>query len=123
MKFSKHKLVCAIGLAVSASTTSTALLAADTIIATSKRLINGNEYSFEKLMAADGNVYQRIFENGIEVKGEPRVVKTVVDPLLLKKLSAIPDTQTLKVNLSLVPAAITSASDVEQGGLSLATAK
>jgi len=116
MKFLKHKLVHAIGLAMSLNAIPTAVLAADATIATSKKLINGNEYSFEKLMAADGSVYQRILENGVEVKGEPRGVKTVVDPLLLKKLSAITDIQTLKVNLSLVPAVLPSASDVEQGG-------
>jgi Subtilase family len=116
MTILKHKLLASIGLVLAAIASSSALLAADTVIATSKKLINGNEYSFEKIMTADGSVYQRILENGVEVKSEPRVVKTVIDPWLLKQLSAITDIQTLKVNLSLTPAVVPTDSEVDQGG-------
>ncbi len=60
MTYSTRKLLSAIGLAIAAIAGSNALMAADTAVATSKKLINGREYSFEKLMTADGKVYQRI---------------------------------------------------------------
>lgn len=116
MTYSKRKFVSAIGLAIITGAGSGPLFAADTAVATSKKLINGKEYSFEKLMTPDGKVYQRILENGIEVKSDPRVAKTVIAPSLLKRLSAISDIQTLTVNLSLVPAVVATNNEVEQGG-------
>ena len=116
MTHSTRKLLSAIGLAIAAIAGSNALMAADTAVATSKKLINGREYSFEKLMTADGKVYQRILENGIQIKSDPLVAKTVIDPLLLKRLSGISDIQTLTVNLSLAPAVVLTTNEVEQGG-------
>ena len=114
MTFIKHSLLSAIGIAIVAC--SSAALAADAVIATSSKLINGSKYSFQKLMTAKGTVYQRIYQNGIEVSREPKVAKTVISPLLLKKLSKIGDNETLKVNLSLVTPVISTNGQVEQGG-------
>jgi len=114
MSFGTRSLVTTIGLAIAASPG--AVLAADQMIAESKKTIDGSEYSFQKLMSADGLIYQRIYQNGVEVRSEPKVAKTVVDPLLLKKLKGLGDAETLKVNLALVSAVVAISTEEEQGG-------
>jgi hypothetical protein len=98
MTFVKHSLVIAIGIAIIASSSS--VLAADTVIATCSKFINGSEYSFQILMTANGTAYQRIYQNGIEVSLESNAAKTVISPLQLKKLTSLGDNGKLKVNLS-----------------------
>jgi hypothetical protein len=114
MIFVKQSLVIAIGIAIIAS--SSAVLAADTVIATCSKLINGSEYSFQILITANGAAYQRIYQNGIEVSSESEVAKTVISPLQLAKSTALDDNETLRVNLSLVTADISTSSEAEQGG-------
>ena len=87
MTFVKHGFAIAIGTALIASSGSVS--AADAVIATCSKLINGSEYSFQILMTAEGAAYQRIYQNGIEVSLESRIAKTVISPLQLKKSTAL----------------------------------
>ncbi|HET8706042.1 MAG TPA: S8 family serine peptidase [Pseudomonadales bacterium] len=117
MRFIKSKLVTAVSLALIAGFTGSNVLAADTLIASSKKSLNGSSYSFEKYMTADGVTYQRIFQDGVEVRSEPKVTKTIVDPTLAAKLAGLADGDVLKVNLALVSVNVATKSETESGGV------
>lgn len=112
----KHPLIRAITAILAVTAGTPAAHAADSLVATSSKVVNGNTYLFQKYLSADGRLYARTFENGIEVKGEPRAEKTVVNPTLLERLAKLADIDKLKVNLSIVPVEIVAATPAEQGG-------
>jgi len=112
----KHQLIQAVATSLAVAAIVPAARAADSVVATSSKVVGGNTYLFQKYLSADGRLYARIFENGIEVKGEPRAEKVVVSPTLVERLAKLADIDKLKVNLSIVPIEPASATPAEQGG-------
>lgn len=112
----KNKLVQAISALLALTAGMNVAQAADSLVASSSKVINGNSYLFQKYLSPDGRVYERIFENKLEVKAEPQTAKTIVSPTLLERLAKLTDGEQLKVNLSIIPAATSLVTPVEQGG-------
>jgi hypothetical protein len=116
MDSQKHKLIQAIAAILAITAGASDAQAADSLVASSSKVVNGNTYLFQKYLNADGRLYARIFENGIEVKAEPQTAKTIVSPTLLERLAKLADIEQLKVNLSIIPAETSLAAPAEQGG-------
>lgn len=116
MHYAKTKIFTAIGFALATGLSATHASAADTLVATSNKVLLDSNYRFEKYMTADGKFYQRIFKDEIEVSREPAIKKTIIDPALVKKMGAMGASDILKVNLSLVRPFIATNSTQETGG-------
>lgn len=116
MDLQKHKLIQVIGTILAITAGASAAQAADSLVASSSKVVNGNTYLFQKYLNADGRLYARIFENGIEVKAEPQAVNIIVSPTLLERLAKLADSEQLKVNLSILPVETRLVTPDEQGG-------
>lgn len=114
--YGKTKIFTAIGLVFTTGFGAIHASAADTLVASSKKVLLESNYRFFKYMTADGKYYQRIFKDNIEVSQEPTINKTIIDPAVVKKISSMGEGDILKVNLSLIRPFIATNSTQETGG-------
>jgi hypothetical protein len=119
MKTRKTKRAVTVTMAVIAGLGATSALAADRVVATSVKTLNGQKYTFQKLIGANGNVYSRILLDGIVVSSEPRVARSLLDPNLKARLATLTDGQVVKVNVALVGVGSRFAETSQSGGITV----